>query len=166
MTANLDTLTKAQLNGLLVTPLTASKLKKLSHADLVAMFDAMSATNALDADLRDARKDHTPPTDQTEKKRKPRALEDRLLFPLRPDEIALPRIGTKKHVMLFLLDAGTTIDALTTATGWSRDAASSALYYDVKKTGLGVQRVDGVLHLIKPDNLILTKDRIELSTPA
>lgn len=62
MTTDLNTLTKAAINALLVTPLTVSQLKKTSHAELVAMFDAMSATDALDADLRDARADDTPPT--------------------------------------------------------------------------------------------------------
>ncbi len=54
-------MTKAQLNALLVTPLTASALKKTSHADLVAMFDAMHPTDALDADIRDARADDPTP---------------------------------------------------------------------------------------------------------
>ena len=61
---DLNTLTKAAINALLVTPLTASQLKKKSHADLVAMFDAMPAADALDADIADARGDEpTPPTD-------------------------------------------------------------------------------------------------------
>lgn len=60
---DLNTLTKAAINALLATPLTASQLKKTSHADLVAMFDAMPAPDALEADLRDARADDTPPTE-------------------------------------------------------------------------------------------------------
>ncbi|MCB6177534.1 DUF3489 domain-containing protein [Rhodobacter sp. Har01] len=60
---DLINMTKAQVNALLASPLTASQLKKTSHADLVAMFDAMPATDALDADLRDAHADDTPPTD-------------------------------------------------------------------------------------------------------
>lgn len=59
---DLNTLTKAAINALLATPLTTSQLKKTSHADLVAMFDAMPAADALDADLRAARADDTPPT--------------------------------------------------------------------------------------------------------
>jgi len=58
---DLNTMTKAQINALLPAPLTASALKKTSHADLVAVFDAMSASDALDADLRDARADDPTP---------------------------------------------------------------------------------------------------------
>lgn len=39
MTTSLDTLSKADLNNLLATPLTASALKKIAKADLVAMAD-------------------------------------------------------------------------------------------------------------------------------
>lgn len=60
---DLNTLTKAAINALLATPLTASQLKKTSHADLVAMFDAMPAPDALEADLRDANADDTLPTE-------------------------------------------------------------------------------------------------------
>ena len=59
---DLSTLTKAAINALLAAPLSASALKKTSHADLVAMFDAMPATDALAADIADARADDTPPT--------------------------------------------------------------------------------------------------------
>lgn len=60
---DLNTLTKDAINALLAAPLTASQLKKKSKADLIAMFDAMPAADALDADLRDARADDTPPTE-------------------------------------------------------------------------------------------------------
>ena len=59
---DLNNMTKAAINALLAAPLSASALKKTSHADLVAMFDAMPATDALDADIVDARADDTPPT--------------------------------------------------------------------------------------------------------
>jgi hypothetical protein len=50
MTTDLSAMTKAAINALLAIPLTASQLKKTSHADLVAMFDVMNAADALDAD--------------------------------------------------------------------------------------------------------------------
>jgi hypothetical protein len=58
---DLINMTKAQINALLAAPLSASQLKKKTHADLVAMFDAMPAADALDADLRDARADNPTP---------------------------------------------------------------------------------------------------------
>jgi len=57
---DLNTITKAAINALLAAP--PSALKKTSHADLVAMFDATPAAGALDADIEDARADDTPPT--------------------------------------------------------------------------------------------------------
>ena len=63
---DLINMTKSAINALLATPLTASQLKKKSHADLVTLFDAMPAADALDADLRDARADDpTPPAAPT-----------------------------------------------------------------------------------------------------
>lgn len=60
---DLNTLSKAELNALLASPLSASALKKTSKEALVAMFDAMPATDALDADIADARSDDPePPT--------------------------------------------------------------------------------------------------------
>ena len=48
---DLNTLSKAELNALLASPLSASALKKTSKEALVAMFDAMPATDARDADI-------------------------------------------------------------------------------------------------------------------
>ena len=62
---DLNTMTKSAINALLAAPLSASALKKTSHADLVAKFDAMPATTALDADIADSRADDTPPTEPT-----------------------------------------------------------------------------------------------------
>lgn len=46
MTNDMSTTTKAALNALLASPLTASQLKKASHAVLIAMFDAIAGTIA------------------------------------------------------------------------------------------------------------------------
>ncbi|WP_165354865.1 hypothetical protein [Tropicimonas sp. IMCC6043] len=42
------------------------------------------------------------------------------------------------------------------ATGWKRDSVAAALYTDVKNLGLGVERRDGILRLLRPDNLVIT----------
>ena len=51
---DLHNMTKAALNAFLAPPLSPSQLKKTTHADLIAMFDAMPPADALDADLLDA----------------------------------------------------------------------------------------------------------------
>lgn len=63
---DLTNLSKSELNAILASPLSASALKKTSKADLIAMFDAMPMTDALDADLRDARADEPTAPDLTE----------------------------------------------------------------------------------------------------
>ncbi|PIV78574.1 MAG: hypothetical protein COW54_08635 [Rhodobacteraceae bacterium CG17_big_fil_post_rev_8_21_14_2_50_63_15] len=154
---DLNALTKSAINALLATPLTASQLKKKSHADLVAMFDAMSATDALDADLRDARtNDPTPPMPKAPNvvamPKKGRNLEDRVLVEPTSDlsNVRPIREGTKRHAMVQALLSGCTLDELATATGWKRDVASAAIYTDLRAAGLGVRRENGVLHLMLP----------------
>jgi len=44
--------------------------------------------------------------------------------------------------------AGTTVEEIAAATGWSRAVASSALWVDVKGGGFGVERREGRLHLL------------------
>lgn len=90
---DLNTLTKTKLNALLVTPLSASALKKTSKDDLVAMFDAMPAADALDADLRDARTDDPTTVDYhsllTQHFRAMAGLETVKALPAPPLQIAL-----------------------------------------------------------------------------
>lgn len=258
---DLNTMTKAAINALLAAPLSASALKKTSHADLVAMFDAMPATTALDADIADARADDTPPTsaahivdlpaitaaehhlmiafahcentplngapkqaahpsdlstwvwldnrkvgDMTtaQKKGVLASLVKKGFVTLTPDsegdligwtdagfavlrailELPLPTIpakakpepklaparklgldcimflpmdtqkrpkaGTKRAAIIDLLrkPAGTSVEEIAAATGWSRAVAGSALYVDVRGSGWGVERRDGRLHLL------------------
>jgi hypothetical protein len=166
MTQDLNTMTKAELNAMLAAPLTALALKKKAHADLVAMFDAMPATDALDADLRDARADDPTPTDPVlddseyltpTKKTAPttRTVEDRVLVQptTDPDKIRPIRAGTKRHLMAVALARGTTLEHLAEVTGWRRDVVSSALYTDFKAAGLGIERKAGKLHLILPEGV-------------
>ncbi|MBY0352099.1 hypothetical protein [Tabrizicola sp.] len=285
---DLNTMTKEAINALLAAPLTASQLKKVSKADLIAKFDAMPASDALDADLRDARADETPPTDPTlgsvlanltdlqkrvvvalldagidcngaetldamradnmtyadvaelsqrtgltkpqvkgvlsglsgivdtdvekpngqagvdqvltdfgaivafelladgvvanpgpakaEKPKKTsnvvklptakkekaapapkkgRSVEDRVLVQPAKDlkDVKPMTAGSKRHLICEALLRGTTMEHLAEVTGWKRDVVSSALYYDVKQVGLGVERKGGKLFLILPEGV-------------
>lgn len=150
---DLNTRTKAELNALLATPLTASQLKKKSHADLVAMFDAMSATDALDADLRDARTDDpTPPAPKGPRKaRTPRVLDDRVLIaPGKAEDVRPTKAGSKRHLMAEALAKGATIEEMVELLGWNKDTVSSALRTDMGALGLGVERKAGRYHLLLP----------------
>lgn len=74
---------------------------------------------------------------------------DCILF-LPADAQKEPRDGTKRAAIIDLLrkPAGTSVEEIAAATGWSRAVASSALYVDVKGSGWGVERRDGRLHLL------------------
>ena len=150
---DLNTLTKSELNALLVTSLSASALKKASKADLVAMFDAMPAADALDADLRDARADEpTPPEPNAEPKtRKPRILADRVMIePGKPEDVKATKAGSKRHLMAEALAKGATIEELMATLGWNKDTVSSALRTDMGALGLGVERKAGKYYLLLP----------------
>lgn len=282
MTTDLNTLTKAELNALLVSPFSPAQLKKKSKDDLVAMLGDMPAADALDADLRDARADDTPPTDPTlgkvlsnltdlqkrvivalldagidcngcetldamrndnmtfadvaelsqrtgltksqikgvlsglsglvdtdvekpngqpgvdqvltdfgvivafellsdgvvanpgpaapAKAEKPaksnivklpapkkglRTVEDRVLVQPAKDlkDVKPMTAGSKRHLIAEALLRGTTMEHLAEVTGWKKDVVSSALYYDMKQVGLGVERKAGKLFLILPEGV-------------
>lgn len=147
---DLINMTKAQVNALLASPLTASQLKKTSHADLVAMFDAMSAPDALDADLRDARADDTPPTPD-------QVLDD--------SEQLTPTLQTvldgltdfEKAVLVAHLEAGIacngaeTLDAMRADNMTWSDVAETS-----KRTGLTKKQVNGVLASLSGKGLLVT----------
>lgn len=79
--------------------------------------------------------------------RKPGA--DCILF-IPADAQKEPKAGSKRAAIIDLLrkPAGTSVEEIAAATGWSRAVASSALYVDVKGSGWGVERRDGRLHLL------------------
>jgi len=136
---DLNTMTKAAINALLVNPLTASQLKKTSHADLVAMFDAMLAADALDADLRDARADDTPPAEPT------------------LGQVIDGLTDLEKRVIVAHADAcgdcngAETLDAmLADNMTWSDVAETS------KRTGLTKKQVNGVLSSLSSKGLLIT----------
>ncbi len=128
---DLNTLSKAELNALLAAPLTASQLKKTSKADLVAMFDAMPATDALDADIADARNDDPePPT---------------------ADNLT----DLEKRVLVAHLDAGidcngaeTLADMLVDNMTWSDVKETS------QRTGLTKKQVSGVIASLSTKGLL------------
>jgi len=125
-------------------------LKKTAHADLVAMFDAMPASDALDADLRDARADDTPPSPD-------QVLDD--------SEQLTPTLGTvlknltdfEKAVLVAHLDAGMacngaeTLDAMRADNMTWSDVAETS-----KRTGLTKKQVNGVLASLSGKGLVVT----------
>ena len=125
---DLNTMTKEAINALLAAPLTASQLKKVSKADLIAKFDAMPASDALDADLRDARADETPPTDPT------------------LGSVLANLTDLQKRVVVALLDAGIDCNGAETLDAMRAD---NMTYADVaelsQRTGLTKPQVKGVL---------------------
>jgi hypothetical protein len=154
--SDLNTLTKSAINALLSTPLTASQLKKKSHANLVALFDAMSATDALAADLRDARTDDpTPPTPKAPRKaRTPRVLDDRVLIaPGKAEDVRPMKAGSKRHLMAGALAKGATIEEMVELLGSNKDIVSSALRTDMGALGLGVERNAGRYYLLLPEGV-------------
>ncbi len=124
-------MTKNELNARLPVPLTASQLKKIRLADLQARVDTYQVLDDFE---------YLTPT------RKPRSADGILFAP--SDTQKAPRAGSKRAIMLDLLRAGTTVDEIAAATGWSKDVASSGIWGDVKGTGHGAERIDGRLFLL------------------
>lgn len=101
-------MTKAELNTRLATPLTASKLKKTSLADLQAIVDA-----------------------EKPKACKARALPDRVMIePGKPEDVKATKAGSKRHLMAEALAKGATIEELMETLGWTKDTVSSAFRVD------------------------------------
>lgn len=125
---DLNTLTKAEINALLAAPLSASQLKKTSHAALVAMFDAIPASDALDADLHDALTDDTPTTEPTLGK------------------VLSNLTDLQKRVVAALLDAGFDCNGAETLDAMRSDNMTFADVAELsRRTGLTKSQVKGVL---------------------
>lgn len=86
---------------------------------------------------------------------KKRTTEDRVLVQPAKDlkDVKPMTAGSKRHLICEALMRGTTMEHLAEVTGWKRDVVSSALYYDVKQVGLGVERKGGKLFLILPEGV-------------
>jgi len=147
---DLINMTKAQINALLSSPLSASAVKRASHADLVAMFDAMSASDALDADLRDTHDDDTPPSlDQV--------LDDSEQLTPTLQTVLNGLTDLEKAVLVAHLDAGMacngaeTLDAMRADNMTWSDVAETS-----KRTGLTKKQVSGVLASLSGKGLVVT----------
>lgn len=175
MTFNLSTMTKADLNAMLPTPLTASALKKTAHDALCKLvLDASmqevvsqmrrSESNHFGIDP-DAEPEPTPtpttpePTPKADSAPKaspapktPRVLDDRIVQQPATDLKHVKPIneGTKKHLIAQALLTGATVEKLQEVTGWNRATALSSLTVDMRASGLGVERKAGVYYLIMP----------------
>ena len=136
---DLNTMTKEAINALLAAPLNASQLKKTSKDALVAMFDAMPAADALDADLRDARADDTPPAAPTLQ-----AVLDGLT-------------AFEKAVLVAHLDAGMECNGAETHDAMQADNMTwSDVAETSKRTGLTKKQVNGVLTSLSGKGLVVT----------
>lgn len=128
---DLNTLTKTALNDMLAKPLTASALKKIVKADLVAMIEA-----------------------QKPKPRKPRELPDRVMVePGKPEDVKATKAGSKRHLMAEALAKGATIEQLMQTLGWTKDTVSSAFRVDMGALGFGVERKGGKYYLLLPKGM-------------
>lgn len=124
--------TKTELNARLATPLSASKLKKTSLADLQAMVDAQ----------------------QPKPTRKPRGLDDRVIqAPGKVEDVRPTKEGSKRALLVIALQRGATIEHLMEVLGWNRETVSSALRTDLKAIGLGCERRKGKYHLLLPEGM-------------
>lgn len=110
--------------------------------------EGVEAMQSVDEKIQDAKIVKMPAS----KPRKARPLPDRVIVEPATDlsNVKPIREGTKRHAMVQALLKGCTLDELATATGWSRDVTSSAIYTDMRAAGLGVRRENGVLHLMLP----------------
>ena len=133
---DLNTLTKTQLNALLATPLSTSALKKTSKDDLIAMFDAMPAVDALDADIRDARADD--PT---------------------PPEPEMKLTALEKRVLVAYLDAGIDANGAETLDDMLADNMTWGDVPEIaKRTGLTQKQVQGVIASLSTKTLLVITD--------
>lgn len=143
-------MTKAQINALLPSPLSASALKKTSHADLVAMFDSVAAPDPLDADLRDARADDTPPSPD-------QVLDDSEQLTPTLQTVLEGLTNFEKAVLVAHLEAGMacngaeTLDAMRADNMTWSDVAETS-----KRTGLTKKQVNGVLASLSGKGLVVT----------
>lgn len=129
-------MTKTELNARLAAPLSASKLKKTSLADLQAMVDAQPAST-------------TAP-----KTRKARELDDRvILAPGKLDDVRPTKAGSKRALLVEALAAGATVEEMMDSLGWNRETVTAALRTDIKAIGLGVERKAGRYHLLLPEGM-------------
>lgn len=134
---DLNTLTKDAINALLAAPLTASQLKKKSKADLIAMFDAMPAADALDADLHDARADDTPPTEPT------------------LGEVVQNLTDLEKRVVVAHLEAGIDCNGAETLDAMRADNMTWADVAEIaQRTGLAKNQVKGVISSLSSKGLL------------
>lgn len=125
-------MTKAQLAAL-IGGMTASQIKKTSHADLVQMAGEKARVPA------------------APKARKPRELPDRVMLePGKPEDVKATKAGSKRHLMAEALAKGATIEELMETLGWNKDTVSSALRTDMGALGLGVERKGGKYYLLLP----------------
>lgn len=124
-------MTKAQLAAV-IGGMTASQIKKTSHADLVQMAGEKARV-------------------QPKADRKPRGLDDRVIqAPGKAEDVRPTKEGSKRAILIQALARGCTLEHLESLLGWNRATVSSALRTDVGAVGLGVERKGGKYFLLLP----------------
>lgn len=127
-------MTKAELAAL-IGGMTASQIKKTSHADLVQMAGEKARVQ--------------PKADKPA--RKPRGLDDRVIqAPGMVEDVRPTKEGSKRALLIQALARGCTLEHLESLLGWNRATVSSALRTDVGAVGLGVERKGGKYFLLLP----------------
>ena len=131
---NFIDMTKAELAAL-IGGMTASQIKKTSHADLVQMAGEKARV-------------------QPKADRKPRGLDDRVIqAPGKVEDVRPTKEGSKRALLVIALQRGATIEHLMEVLGWNKDTVSSALRTDLKAIGLGCERRKGKYHLMLPEGM-------------
>lgn len=67
------------------------------------------------------------------------------------DDVVLPPKLSIDSYLLSELHTGLVVEKVMGETGWSSSKVMEQLYKTVKKARLGIERCDGVLHLVYPD---------------
>lgn len=87
--------------------------------------------------------------------KKARVVEDRVLVQPATDlKFVKPtNEGTKRHLLAQALLRGATVDHLVEVLGWNKSTVTSALRWDIKEMGLGVERKGDKYFLILPEGV-------------
>lgn len=83
-----------------------------------------------------------------------RGQDDRVIVPAgKPDDVKPTKEGSKRAILIQALARGATLDHLVELLGWNKETVSSALRWDVKQMGLGVERRAGKYYLLLPEGV-------------
>lgn len=156
-------LTKKQVNGVLASLSTKGLVvvdcdpvngegpvqQVLSDEGIVVAFELLADGVEAKATIAPKKAADTP------KKAAPKGLDDRIITEPAEDlkYVKAMNDGSKRHLLAQALQRGATVEHLQEVLGWKRDTVTSALRWDMKQVGLGVERKGGKYYLIMPEGL-------------